>query len=99
MQLSAPIRALDHHHFCGTQVQPPHGSSDLAGDRPTHDFAMTLGWTLMVTRLEQKAPGRVERVNPAYTSQTCHSCKHIASDSRKSQATFVWLAGTGLTPP
>lgn len=50
------------------------------------------GWALLVTRLEQKAPGRVEKVNPAYTSQTCNACKHIASRSRKSQATFVCVA-------
>jgi putative transposase len=47
------------------------------------------GWSQLVTRLEQKAPGRVEKVKAAYTSQTCNACKHIASESRKSQATFV----------
>ena len=50
------------------------------------------GWGLLVTRLEQKAPGRVEKVKAAYTSQTCNACKHIASESRKSQATFVCVA-------
>jgi putative transposase len=50
------------------------------------------GWGLLVTRLEQKAPGRVEKVKAAYTSQTCHDCKHIAAESRKSQATFVCVA-------
>ena len=50
------------------------------------------GWGLLVTRLEQKASGRVERVNPAYTSQTCHACKHIASESRQSQSTFVCVS-------
>ncbi|MGH2669901.1 MAG: RNA-guided endonuclease InsQ/TnpB family protein, partial [bacterium] len=29
------------------------------------------GWGLLVQRLEHKAAGRVEKVNPAYTSQTC----------------------------
>lgn len=57
------------------------------------------GWGLLVTRLEQKASGRVEKVKAAYTSQTCNACKHIASESRKSQARFVcWLAGIGRTP-
>ncbi|MCO5967197.1 RNA-guided endonuclease InsQ/TnpB family protein [Actinoallomurus soli] len=46
------------------------------------------GWGLLVTRLEQKAPGRVEKVNPAYTSQTCHACGHCAAESRESQAVF-----------
>src|SRR5664280_2629042 len=41
------------------------------------------GWGLLVARLKQKAPGRVEEVKAAYTSQT--PCKHIASQSRKSQ--------------
>jgi putative transposase len=50
------------------------------------------GWGLLVGRLEQKAPGRVEKVKAAYTSQTCNPCKHIASESRKSQATFVCVA-------
>jgi putative transposase len=50
------------------------------------------GWGLLVTRLEQKASGRVEKVNAAYTSQTCNPCKHIASDSRKSQARFVCVS-------
>jgi transposase len=48
------------------------------------------GWGLLVARLKQKAPGRVEEVKAAYTSQT--PCKHIASQSRKSQATFVCVA-------
>jgi putative transposase len=50
------------------------------------------GWGLLVTRLEQKAPGRVEKVKAAYTSQTCNACKHIASESRKSQATFACVS-------
>lgn len=28
-------------------------------------------------------------VNPAYTSQTCHQCGHIARENRESQATFL----------
>jgi putative transposase len=50
------------------------------------------GCGLLVTRLEQKAPGRVEKVKAAYMSQTCHACKHIATESRQSQATFVCVA-------
>ncbi|WP_328990992.1 transposase [Kribbella sp. NBC_01245] len=50
------------------------------------------GWGLLVTRLEQKAPGRVERVNPAYTSQTCAACGHCASENRENQAAFRCLA-------
>ncbi|GAA4611268.1 RNA-guided endonuclease TnpB family protein [Actinoallomurus liliacearum] len=46
------------------------------------------GWGLLVIRLEDKAPGRVEKVNPAYTSQICHACGQCAAESRESQAVF-----------
>ena len=46
------------------------------------------GWGLLVRRLEDKAPGRVEKVNPAYTSQRCSACGHVAPENRKSQAVF-----------
>ncbi|WP_433160357.1 RNA-guided endonuclease InsQ/TnpB family protein [Kribbella sp. CA-247076] len=46
------------------------------------------GWGLLVRRLEDKAAGRVERVNPAFTSQTCSVCGHRAPGNRKSQAVF-----------
>jgi transposase len=46
------------------------------------------GWGLLVTRLEQKTLGRVEKVDPAYTSQICHACGHCAAESRESQAVF-----------
>ncbi|MEI8407768.1 MULTISPECIES: transposase [unclassified Kribbella] len=39
-------------------------------------------------RLEHKAAGRVERINPAYTSQTCSVCGHCAPENRESQALF-----------
>jgi IS605 OrfB family transposase len=50
------------------------------------------GWGQMVRRLEQKAPGRVEKVNPAYTSQRCSACGHVDAKSRESQARFVCTA-------
>ncbi|WP_328990966.1 transposase [Kribbella sp. NBC_01245] len=50
------------------------------------------GWGLLVTRLEQKAPGRVERVSPVYTSQTCAECGHCVSENRESQAVFRCVA-------
>jgi putative transposase len=46
------------------------------------------GWGRLVTRLEHKAPGRVEKVNPAYTSQTCNACGHRDPRNRESQAVF-----------
>jgi putative transposase len=53
-------------------------------DRPIH----AAGWGRLVTRLEQKASGRVEKINPAYTSQTRDVCGHCAAESRESQAVF-----------
>jgi transposase len=50
------------------------------------------GWGLLVRRLEQKAPGRVQKVNPAFTSQRCSACGHVDAKSRKSQARFVCTA-------
>jgi transposase len=46
------------------------------------------GWGLLVRRLEQKAPGRVERINPAFTSQRCSACGQVDPKSRESQAVF-----------
>jgi putative transposase len=45
-------------------------------------------WGLMVRRLEEKAPGRVEKVNPAFTSQRCSACGQVDPKSRESQAVF-----------
>ena len=46
------------------------------------------GWGLLVRRLEDKAPGRVEKVRPAFTSQRCSACGQVDRDSRESQAVF-----------
>ncbi len=50
------------------------------------------GWGLLVRRLEEKAPGRVQKVNPAFTSQRCSACGLVDAKSRKSQARFVCTA-------
>jgi putative transposase len=50
------------------------------------------GWGLLVSRLEDKAPGRVEKIDAAFTSQRCSACGHIAAKSRKSQALFACVA-------
>ena len=46
------------------------------------------GWGLLVRRLENKAPGRVEKIRPAFTSQRCSACGQVDRDSRESQAVF-----------
>ncbi|WUK73488.1 transposase [Kribbella sp. NBC_00359] len=50
------------------------------------------GWGALVRRLGDKAPGRVEKINPAYTSQTCSVCGHCAPENRESQAVFRCVA-------
>jgi transposase len=46
------------------------------------------GWGLLVRRLEDKAPGRVERIKPHFTSQRCSACGRVDARSRESQARF-----------
>ena len=53
---------------------------------------MRSGWGLLVGRLEDKAPGRIQKVTSAYTSQRCSECGHVAAGNRKSQAVFACLA-------
>jgi putative transposase len=50
------------------------------------------GWGLLARRLEDKAPGRVEKIRPAFTSQRCSACGHVDAESRESQARFVCTA-------
>jgi putative transposase len=52
------------------------------------------GWGQLVTRLQHKAFGRVERIPAAYTSQRCAACGHVAPGNRKSQAVFECEACT-----
>ena len=53
---------------------------------------MRSGWGLLVRRLEDKAPGRMEKIKPAFTSQRCSACGHVDAKSRESQARFVSTA-------
>ena len=50
------------------------------------------GWGLLARRLEDKPPGRVEKIRPAFTSQRCSACGHVDAESRESQARFVCTA-------
>ena len=48
-------------------------------------------WTDIQNKLEYKtrlAGTRLILVNPAYTSQTCNRCGHVAKENRESQAVF-----------
>jgi transposase len=46
------------------------------------------GWGAFARRLEDKAPYRVERVNPAFSSQHCVVCGYTAPENRESQSVF-----------
>jgi predicted RNA-binding Zn-ribbon protein involved in translation (DUF1610 family) len=43
---------------------------------------------LLVRRPRDKAPGRVEKINAAFTSQRCSACGQVDPKSRESQAVF-----------
>ncbi|MEU7862620.1 transposase [Nonomuraea sp. NPDC049141] len=49
---------------------------------------LAAGWGRLVERLEHKAPGRVVKINPAYTSQRCSACGIADRRARESQAAY-----------
>lgn len=61
---------------------------NVAQKRGLNREILRSGWGLFAQRLENKAPGRVERVPAANTSRRCHECGHTAPENRKSQAVF-----------
>jgi putative transposase len=73
----------------GTLANPRRNVRQKAG---LNRGILASGWGLLARRLQDKAPGRVEKINPAYTSQRCSACGHVAADSRKSQALFRCVA-------
>ncbi len=50
------------------------------------------GWGQFARRLGDKAPSRVEKINPANTSRRCNACGHVAPENRESQAVFLCVA-------
>jgi transposase len=73
----------------GNLQQPGRGVRHKAG---LNRSILASGWGRLVDRLEDKAPGRVQKVAAAYTSQTCNACGHIARESRESQPSFRCVA-------
>ncbi|WP_369809437.1 RNA-guided endonuclease InsQ/TnpB family protein [Frankia sp. QA3] len=69
----------------GSIVEPGRNVRQEAG---LNRSILAHGWGLLVQRLEQKAPGRVEKINPAYTSQTCNTCGVRDRQARENQAAF-----------
>ena len=69
----------------GTRESPGRNVRQKAG---LNRGILRSGWGLLVRRLEDKAPGRVEKIKPALTSQRCSACGQVDRDSRESQAVF-----------
>jgi transposase len=69
----------------GTAANPGRGVRQKAG---LNRGILASAWGLLARRLEDKAPGRVEKIAPAFTSQRCSECGHVAANSRESQALF-----------
>ncbi|MCW2913424.1 MAG: Transposase [Actinomycetia bacterium] len=73
----------------GTVEQP---GKNVAAKAGLNRGILANGWGRLVTRLEHKAPGRIVKINPAYTSQCCSVCGHVARENRESQAVFLCVA-------
>ena len=73
----------------GTVDQPGRNVRQKAG---LNRGILASGWGMLLDRLEDKAPGRVERIPAAYTSQRCSACGHLAAESRQSQTAFRCVA-------
>jgi putative transposase len=67
----------------GTVVQPGRNVRQKAG---LNRAILANGWGALLDWLEDKAPGRVEKIYPPYTSQRCSACGHVAPENRESQA-------------
>jgi putative transposase len=73
----------------GTVGEPGHSVSAKSG--PNRGI-LASGGGVFGGRLADKAPRRVERVNPAFTSQRCSACGYVSAENRKSQASFACIA-------
>jgi transposase len=69
----------------GTADAPGRNVAQKAG---LNRAILVSGWGMFARRLEHKAAGRVQKVNPAYTSQMCSQCKTTDRRARESQAVF-----------
>jgi putative transposase len=73
----------------GTVERPGRGVRQKTG---LNRAILANGWGRLVDRLEHKAPGRVQKVAAAYTSQRCSACGHVTAESRQSQTAFRCVA-------
>jgi putative transposase len=77
------------HTAKGTVAAPGH---NVQAKARLNQGIMNSGWGLLTRRLQDKAPGRVEKVPAAYTSQRCSACGYMDAKSRESQAVFACTA-------
>lgn len=83
-------------------TRPARGTVDAPGTnvaqkRGLNRAILAAGWGDLRQRTKDKAaastpPVQIIEVNPAYTSQRCSACGHIASESRESQSRFRCVA-------
>ena len=66
----------------GTVAQPGRNVRQKAG---LHRAILANGWGALLDRLEDKTPGRVEKIYPGYTSQHCSACGHVAPGNHERQ--------------
>jgi putative transposase len=71
----------------GTRENPGRNVRAKAGLNLSRGILQS-AWGLLVRRLEDKAPGRVEKISPAFTSQRCSAGGRVDRGSRESQAVF-----------
>ncbi|MFG1710520.1 RNA-guided endonuclease InsQ/TnpB family protein [Nonomuraea sp. M3C6] len=69
----------------GTLAEP---GTNIRAKAGLNRSILAAGWGQLVERLEHKAPGRVVKINPAYTSQRCSACGIVDREARESQAAF-----------
>jgi putative transposase len=65
-----------------------HPGSNVRAKSGLNREILRSGWGLLVRRLEDKAPGRTQKIRPAFTSQRCSACGKVDPKSRESQAVF-----------
>ncbi|NYH54903.1 transposase [Nocardiopsis arvandica] len=66
----------------GTHVRQKSGLNRAILARGWH------GFKLACQNAARRTATRIVEVNPAYTSQTCHPCGHVAPENRESQSVF-----------
>ena len=85
------------HDFIALEDLSPKRMSSRGGayKRGLNRGILSSCWGMFQTRLQQKADlagVEIKWVDPAYTSQSCNECGHIARENRESQAVFKCIS-------